>query len=397
MKEKIGQRKKIAAIVTTYHPASHADVIVTKFLKGFPTDDGLLPPQADIVSMYMDQIHERDIGVPLAEQHNVPIYPSIRQALTLGGEKLAVDGVLLIGEHGDYAWNEKGQHLYPRRHFLEQTCGVFATSGRSVPVFSDKHLSYNWSDAKWMLERSRTLKTPFMAGSSLPLGWRNPWLEHPLDTPIEEAVAVAYGGIESYGFHALELLQCMVERRSGGETGIQAVQCLEGDAVWKAGNDGIWSRELAEAALLNIENKKDGAIETHCNAPAAFLLEYADGLRAAALTLNGYIQGWGYAGRVNGQTQGTETHLPDSPYPHFSYLGLNIQQMFLTGVPQYPAERTLLISGALDALMDSRYKGHIRIETPHLDVSYRSYEKMPIRPKAPRPSGASLIPFDEGG
>ena len=391
------QRKKIAAIVTTYYPASHADVIVTKFLKGFPTDDGLLPPEVDIASLYIDQIHERDIGVALADQHDVPIYPSIPQALKLGGRELAVDGVLLIGEHGDYAWNEKNQHLYPRRYFLEQVCGVFATSGRSVPVFSDKHLSYNWSDAKWMFHRARELEVPFMAGSSLPLGWRNPWLEHPLNTPIEEAISVAYGGLESYGFHALELMQCMVERRSGDETGIKAVQCLEGDAVWKAGDDGRWSQELAAAAVMNIENKKDGNMEAHCKTPAAFLLEYADGLRAAVLMLNGYIQGWGYAGRIDGQIQGMEVYLSGPPHAHFSYLGLNIQQMFLTGVPQYPLERTLLVTGALAALMESRYQGHIRIETPHLDVRYRSYDKMPIRSQSPRPKGASLVPFEEKG
>jgi hypothetical protein len=388
-RDAMSERKRIAAIVTAYYPASHADVIVSKFLKGFPTDDGLLFPQVDVVSMYMDQIHPRDVGGKLAEEHSVTIYPSIRQALTLGGKELAVDGVLLIGEHGDYAWNEKMQHLYPRRFFLEQTCGVFATSGRSVPVFSDKHLSYNWPDAKWMYDRMMELNVPFMAGSSLPLGWRKPWLEHPLDAPVEEAIAVAYGGLESYGFHALELLQCMVERRSGGETGIETVQCLEGDDVWKSGNDNLWSRGLAAAALADIDNKKDGSMETLCEAPAAFLLEYSDGLRAAVLMLNGYLHGWGYAARVNGQAQGMEVYLPGAPHAHFSYLCLNIQKMFLTGIPTYPVERTLLVSGALDALMESRYRGHVRIETQHLDIHYRSYDEMPIRPRAPRPTDAS--------
>ena len=143
--------------------------------------------------------------------------------------------------------------------------------------------------------------------------------------------------------------------------------------------------------------RKDGNMETHCKSPAAFLLEYADGLRTAVLMLNGYLQGWGYAGRVNGQVQGMEVHLPGSPHAHFSYLGLNIQRLFLTGVPAYPVERTLLISGALDALMESRYQGHIRIETPHLDVCYQSYQEMPIRPRDSRPKGASLVSFDEKG
>ncbi len=186
----------------------------------------------------------------------------------------------------------------------------------------------------------------------------------------------------------------MIERRSGGETGIQAVQCLEGDDVWKAGNDGLWSQELAAVASANIENKEAGAMETHCKAPAAFLLEYSDGLRAAVLMLNGYLRDWGYAGRVNGQTQGTEVYLPDAPHAHFSYLSLNIQKMFQTGIPTYPAERTLLVSGVLDALMESRYQGYIRIKTPQLDIRYRSYDEMPIRPRSSRPTGVSLVPFD---
>ena len=223
----MAERKKIAAIVTTYYPRSHADVIVTKFLKGFPTNQGLQAPEVDVVSMYLDQVHERDVGVELAKEHGVRLYNSIASALCLGGKDLAVDGVLLIGEHGDYAWNEKEQHLYPRRYFFEQICGVFATSGRSVPVFSDKHLSWSWQQAQWMYERARQLDVPFMAGSSLPLTYRRPWLEHPLETPIDEAVAVAYGGLDSYGFHGFETLQCMVERRAGGEKGIVAVQSLE--------------------------------------------------------------------------------------------------------------------------------------------------------------------------
>ena len=386
----MSNRKRIAAIVTTYFSSSHADVIVTKFLEGFPTDDGLLPPQVDIVSMYMDQIHERDIGVALAKAHDVPIYNSIPKALTLGGKELAVDGVLLIGEHGDYAWNEKGQHLYPRRYFFEQICGLLATHGRAVPVFSDKHLSYNWADATWMVNRAKELDVPFMAGSSLPLCWRKPMLEHALDTPLQEALSTGYGGLDSYGFHALELLQCMVERRRGGETGIVAVQCLEGQAVWQARDRGRWTGELAQAVCELIEDREGGPIEEQCREPAAFLIEYADGLRATTLMLGDYTRSWGYACRTDGGTQAMRVLTADNPHPHFSYLGLNIQEMFLTGVPQYPVERTYLVSGALEALLDSRYQGHVRVPTPHLDIRYRSYDRAPIRPILPFPCGASL-------
>jgi len=393
----MAERKKIAAVISTFYPASHADVIITKFVKGFPTDEGLIPSKVDIVSMYMDQIDERDIGLKLAEENDIPVYQSIPQALCLGEKELAVDGVLSIGEHGDYADNEKGQKLYPRRHFFEQIAGVMASAGRSVPVFNDKHLSYRREDAKWMCDRAQELDIPFMAGSSIPLFWRDPWLEHDLKADIDAAVVISYGGIEAYGYHGLEGLQVMVERRKGGEVGIKAVQCLEGAAAWEALDGEL--RELAEAAMEKVDKKEGaaGSLEELIDEPALFLLEYADGLKGALLQPNSYggkVQGWSYAGRVGGEIQATGFHSCGPPYPHFSYLSLNAQEMFLTGEAQYPVERTLLISGALDALMDSRYRGNVRIETPHLDVAYRAAEKAPIRPTGPRPVGASTEPLD---
>ncbi len=383
--------KKIAAIVTTYFPYSHADVIVTKFMKGIPTDEELRAPRVELASIYLDQIDARDIGQSLAWRHRVPIFQSIRSALTLGGAALAVDGVLLIGEHGDYPYDEQGRQIYPRRYFFEQIAGVFASSGRSVPVFIDKHLAYNWTDAKWIYDRARQLEVPLLAGSSLPLCWRRPFLEYDLESPVEAAVAIGYGGLESYGFHALETLQCMVERRRGGEAGVAAVQCLEGPAVWEAGREGRWSRELAEAACAAIEKKPEGAMESHCREPSVFLIDYVDGLKAAVLMLNGYVSDFAYAGRTGGELQAAEFYLQgDYPHGHFNYLALNIEEMVLSGSPPYPVERTLLTSGILDAAMTSRHTGHRRIDTPHLAIGYRSYTVPPWRPSGARPSGANL-------
>lgn len=395
----MNQPRKIAAIITEYRPNSHADVVVTKFLKGFPTDAGLIKPRAQVVSMYVDQFADNDLSRGLSAAFNVPIYPSIVQALTLGGDKLAVDGVILIGEHGDYAWNEKEQQLYPRKYFMEQICGVFATSGRSVPIFNDKHLSYNWHDAKWMYDRAVQLNVPFMAGSSLPLGWRNPWLEHPLGAPIQEAVAIGFSGLDIYGFHTLETLQCMVERRGNnqggqGETGVAAVTCLEGQAVWDAAANGLWSYDIAAAACAAIQNRPPGRMEDHCTNPAIFLVEYRDGFRGAALMLEGYVEDLAYGARVNGEIVATEFFLaPGPPYAHFSYLSLNMEEMFVTGQPSYPVERTLLTTGVLEAALDSRYQGHIRLETPHLAVAYQPVAQVPWRPKGPRPLAPALEPL----
>jgi hypothetical protein len=103
------RRKRIACVVTTYFTNSHADVIVGKFIRGFPTDEGLLPPEVDVVSLYMDQLSTSDVGVALLRRHGIRLCSTINEALCLDTGKLCVDGVLSIGEHGSYAHNEFGQ------------------------------------------------------------------------------------------------------------------------------------------------------------------------------------------------------------------------------------------------------------------------------------------------
>ncbi len=383
-------RKKIAAIVTTFFPGSHADLLVSPFVKGSPTPSGVVEPKVDVVSMYIDQAHPQDVGVELARTHGIELFPSIRSALTLrqpptghwptapGWEigELGVDGVLIIAEHGDYAPNERGRQMYPRRYFFEQVCGMIGLSGRFVPVFNDKHLAYSWDDARWMYDRAVELDIPFMAGSSLPVTGRTPELEHETGAPIDEALSLGHfhgypNGLDSYGFHGLEALQCMVERRRGGETGIAAVQCIEGRAVWEAAERGLWPRDLAAAAESRVAEVELGRMEDNCLRPALFELEYADGLRAFTLMLDRHIKGFAYAARLDGRAVSTGFHTTASHgRDPFTAQGLAIQEMFLTGQPQYPVERTLLTTGAHAALMDSRHLGGARIETPWLAVEY---------------------------
>eukprot|EP01052_Picozoa_sp_SAG31_P021954 SAG31_NODE_1723_length_7441_cov_12.555026_3_plen_169_part_00 len=164
---------------------------------------------------------EQDIGLHLARQHQVSVYPTIKQALECGTGSLAVDAVLLVGEHGDYPHNERGRHQYPRRYFFEQISGTLAEHKRSVPVFVDKHFAYSTVDALWMWERAAALDIPLMAGSSIPTLWRSPtFVEHPLEVELECAISLGYGssskgGPEAYGFHALEALQWWVRTGLG--------------------------------------------------------------------------------------------------------------------------------------------------------------------------------------
>ena len=199
---------RVAMITTTFFRNSHAGALGSKFLYGFRTDEGSIEPRVEVASIYIDQIHEEDVGRQIARDFGVPIYESIRGALTLGGDELAVDAVLLIGEHGDYPRTALGQEMLPRRYFFEQICGTIEEAGRVVPVFSDKHFAYRWEDAQWMYERAKELGVPLCAASALPVAWREPAFEHQLGEPIERAMSIGFHMLERYGFHALESLQC---------------------------------------------------------------------------------------------------------------------------------------------------------------------------------------------
>ena len=317
---------RVAAIATIYYSKSHADVIATKFMKGMSTDEGLMPRKWT-VSLYIDHVLENDIGVAGSRVRGTHLsqHPPCLHA---GTDKLNVDAVLLIGEHGDYPGTSGAVTCTRAAIFFEQIAGGLCRERRSVPVFSDKHFAMTLGRSV-DVGSGWELAIPLMAGSSLPLAWRSPWLEHPKETPIEEALSIGYGGIEAYGYHALETLQCMVERRSGGEQGVVWVQCLEGDDVWCARDEGLWSGELAEAACAAIAKKPDGRMEEHAKEPAVFLMEHRDGLRTATLMLSGYVSDFAYAARTGGQVQATEFYLQnEGPFAHFGYLCRNIQQFF---------------------------------------------------------------------
>jgi hypothetical protein len=246
----------------------------------------------------------------------------------------------------------------------------------------DKHLSATWEDAKWIYERARELFVPLLAGSSLPVLWRRPPLQLPKGCEVAGAVQISYGPFEGFGFHALEALQCMVERRKGGETGVQAVQCLQGPAMWEALDRGLWPRELLEAAIALVPAHGGGDYRTSTaksSEAGVMLLEHADGLRTAVAVLNPWLyEGDGgpfvFAARLKGRDRPVATQFYQQladPYGHFIYLVKAIESMIQTGHAPYPVERTLLTTGVLDAVMISRAEKHRRVETPHLAIRYQ--------------------------
>jgi len=390
-------RPRIAAVVTCYYKTSHGQGIVDRFLDGYGWQGKHHRPALDIVSLYVDQKPKGDLtDERLARHPGLKEYPTIAEALTRGGDGLDVDGVVLIGEHGDYLRDERGRMHYPRYEFFKQVADVFRKTGRSVPVFNDKHLSWNWEWAKEMVATARELDFPFLAGSSLPVTWRIPEYETPDGAAIEEAVCVGYGGVDSYDFHGLESLQCFTERRRGGETGVKAVEVLRGPDVWKAldpaAGGSARTRALFDACLcrsFRLSSPMPGygnAFPTLEQAaklasdPLLYRLHYNDGLVGSLFMMSGLVADFTVALKLEGDPAIRSTQLylcgisPNQTLPNFfSPLANHIEAMFLTGRAPYPVERTLLTSGVLCTAVDLLAEKKGRAETPELSsIAYRA-------------------------
>jgi len=382
---------KLAAIVTVYRKYSHGQHIVDRFLEGYGWNGQHHHPAMDLVSLYVDEVPADDLSRERAARFPaMKIYPTITEALTLGGSKLAVDGVVIVGEHGNYPKTPKGQVQYPRYRFFEETVKVFRDSGKSVPVFNDKHLSWNWEWAKSMYDTSRSMGFPFLAGSSLPVTWRIPSLEMPDGATVSEALTICYGGVDSYDFHGLETLQCMLERRKGGETGVKWLQAYRGEKFWDAMRAGVWSKKLFDAALCRSHTLTPARagfndifpsmedMQRLIMDPVAYQYQHEDGPLATMILASGLVRDFNFAATLKGRSTplSTQMYLPmpdgrTTLASFFSPLVRHVEEMFLTGKAPYPIERTLLTTGLTAAGVDSLYAGQTRLETPHLKIRYQ--------------------------
>lgn len=277
-------------------------------------------------------------------------------------------------------------------------------SGRFVPFFNDKHWSYRFDWAREMFDTAREHGMPMLAGSSVPLAQRRPPLELPAESEIEEAVSIHGGGLESYDFHGLEVLQSIVESRRGGESGIAEIQLLSGDAFEAARREGRWSQTLVDAAMQaeadmqarrqprptrgvfssRAATKQDDAKQAppRPSGDYAICVRYRDGLQATVLKVGSDADRWNFACRLKGETRPRATAFFNSPWGNrglFKALSHAIQHLFVTGREPYPAERTLLTTGAVEAVMHSFEQNGKSIQTPHLKVEYQATDSRPFR------------------
>jgi hypothetical protein len=427
---------RLAILGSVYRHQSQMQTLADRFLVGYPYDGEWHMPNVQVVSVYVDQLERQadaapspyqlamagtkvapssaakgiagglgrdrtvkaqpepekpeptaDLSRDRAKQFGFRLCSNIPEALRCGGDRLAVDAVLAIVEQDDYPTNDRDQILLPTYDFFQQCVQVFEDEKRAVPYFNHKQLSFSFEHAQTMVKTANRLRFPLLAGSSFPVTWRLPDVDIPLGAQVEEAVMVGVGTPDGMDFDALEALQCMLERRKGGETGVKAVQLLEGDDVWAAGNAGRWSKDLLSSALSRSDTPMgltvldgrtqdlvaSGVLPQLVKDPAAYCIEYTDGTRATLLLLNGAIMDYNIAARVEGHgIVSTQFFLPPPPnVTDSACLAAKIEQMFHTGSSTYPVERTLVTTGVLEACLHSRHKLNQRLETPQLAVSYQ--------------------------
>jgi hypothetical protein len=374
------KRPRIACLVSYWGlPTSHADWIVNKLIDGYWWQGAHTPSQVDVVAAYIHQLDISLLGQKVCKAKNIPIFKTVKEAVTLGGRELAVDGVVIVAEHGNYPTDLKGHWLLPRWWIYQQVVKVFEESKRSVPVFNDKHLCYNWDDAKWMFDKSRELKFPLSGGSSIPMYFRKPEIELAIDTPIKNSIVVGNSPDEGAIFHCIDVLQAFVDRRKGGETGVKAVQSIRGPATWEWVKSTVWAGNLHEAIRKEFDLKLEELQERRN--PNVCVVEYNDGSKAAVISGTGV--GWTYAGEIEGQKNPTIVSMLGWPGPISQYHAANafehwLIEMMLTGKEPFNAERLLLSTGIVNYYMESNWENGRysavgrRIDTPFLNMKYHS-------------------------
>lgn len=389
-------RPRIAVLASYWaYTRSHADWIVNKLIDGYWWDGAYMPSRVDVVSVYIHQHDASLLGQKVAKAKGIPVFETVAQALTLGGKELAVDGVVIVAEHGEYATDLRGHWLLPRWWIYQQVIKVFEQSKRSVPVFNDKHLSYNWDDAKWMFDKSRELNFPLTGGSSIPIYFRKPEIEIDIDTPIKNSIVVGGAGDEGGIFHAIDVLQGFVERRKGGESGVKTIQSIRGSVAWKWVANNPWAAKLLDAVAKSFDFKA-GHFQEEPQTNIC-VIEYNDGTKAAVIGGRGV--GWTYAGEIEGRNEPTIISMLGWAGPYDQYHASNAQphwivEMMLTKKEPFNAERLLLSTGITNHYMESNWEGSKysalgrRLETPALNIKYRSTrgaqfskgERPPARP-----------------
>ena len=379
-----GPKKRIAAITTAYFKYSHADDIITKFIEGY-ADRRAASPAAlrGREPARSSSSPRRDIGRGMAARYGIPLFDSARGgADARAARELAVDGVLLIGEHGDYPHQREGAAALPAAPALRG-------DRRGLPPLGAERAGLQRQALLLRLGRRRVDVRP-VARAGLPD-----------DGGLERAgrLAAAAAGVPARASRSTAPWRsasaasrptgstrssCSRPSSSGGAAARRAWRPCN---AWKAPRPGTRPRRGAgaptcsPAALRHVPGRQGpgrGVADLRRADPEAvvFLVEYGDGFRAAAYVARGLVAEFAFAAEVAGRAEpvGTWCELNKPQRDHFSFLCNHIEVMFRTGRPSYPVERTYLVTGMLAALMDShaRAAGASRRRTFARSATHRS-------------------------
>ncbi|MHB9110467.1 MAG: hypothetical protein ACYDCO_25735 [Armatimonadota bacterium] len=363
-----GEKLPVAGLISSWFPYSHPDLMLGRIVKTYSLDGKGESSRMRLASLYVDRPQQGDFSGKIAAEYNVRLSKGVEDALTLGTGKLAVGGVLIVDVWADYPMSKTGQMIYPHRAMFDEVVKVFRASGKVAPVFIDIYLADNWTDAWHIYSTCKEMGIPLMAGSSVPVGWRKPAAEVKRGAKLKEVVGISYHTTHLYGFHGLEMIQTLAERREGGETGVASVQTLTGQAVWDAAGKEYDPELLADVLArheppLTLEGVKQSVKE-----PVMFIVKYQDGLRAELFTLNNAVQHWAAGWRYADDSKESTLFWLDEEQSmlHFSVQMQGIERFILTGTPSWPVERTLLTSGMLHAAHVSLTENGRLVETPEM-------------------------------
>lgn len=420
--------KKVAAVVTQYLPRGSADAIVGKILEGYAYD-GKEKPGLKLVSLVEHAPHPSGTAESLSHTFHFDYYgyhggtnfdQLVQKALfyrpSWFSRKRLVDGVILVCEQGPY--DRPGpsfQTAYPKRLFFNAVFNAFRHYERVCPVFNFKHLAVATADAFDVYRRANDLNVRLMAGSALPLSWRmeidnsnspaiqTPFAALPMDAPIAHGVQIAAGDAETHGLHALETLQCMMECRLGGESGIADIQYFPADRTDKMWRDYFHEVGAGEEPLIDrivMSAPHDPAINSFPSAQRIIqndvsnficLIKYQDRTKSTIIMANGWVQEIVFndggpqinivqnlpfvCRMANGSYYDTKFTVQNvQPTGIFKYLVQAIEYMIRHGEPVYRVERTLLTTCILDHMMKLRAG-----LSPAMDQRVKDIKYQPLR------------------
>ena len=367
--------KRIAFLVDSWYPWSHADVIGTRFLEGYRVGDRAYSSPLTVASVFADTPHPtRDRTHAQATRYGFRVATSVADALLDDPRsprpRLAVDGVL-IATREDLPDSGQPQSPMRRLQVVREVLRLMDQTGTRAPIFIDKMLASSWADSQAIVAEAARRGVPLMAGSVLPF---TP-LDQPLRTGrVEVGVVIAHTPYWAFSFHAAELLQGFMEQRGPRETGVSEVRDV-GLAYWSMPNRDRWGGRVFDALVASARTR-------NARAPAVpgglgqdtivLLIQYVDGARAVLAQLPGvfddseFLLGAQYSDGTIG-TSGLV--LRGQPYDHFGYLVHALVELYTTGRSPVPVERTLLTTGIVQFGLQARQSGG-PVLSPALAISY---------------------------